>query len=74
MAEVIDADAVPRDQHGRRIVAGLFTVPHKAESDILIIDRRPQNATEGRLRWAQLPHGSLLGQIRVRPTHHVRGS
>eukprot|EP00972_Heterocapsa_arctica_P079461 11711232-Heterocapsa_arctica.AAC.1 len=37
-------------------------------------NRRPQNATEGRLRWAQLPRGSLLGQIRVRPTHHVRGS
>eukprot|EP00972_Heterocapsa_arctica_P059064 8706565-Heterocapsa_arctica.AAC.1 len=33
MAEVIDADAVPRDQHGRRIVAGLLSVPRKAESD-----------------------------------------
>ena len=74
MAEVISADRVPRDSRGRRIVAGLFTVPHKVESDRLIIDRRPQNATESRLMWSELPHGSLLGQIRLSPKSHLRGS
>ena len=71
MAEVVEASAVPLDSRGRYTVAGLFAVPHKAESDR---DRRPQNATEARLRWSELPHGSLLGQIRVRPDQHIRGS
>eukprot|EP00972_Heterocapsa_arctica_P006333 929996-Heterocapsa_arctica.AAC.1 len=55
-------------------MAGLFTVPHKVDTDRLINDRRPQNATESGLRWGELPRGSLLGQIRLLPNQHVRGS
>ena len=59
---------------GRELIAGLFIVPHKDESDRLIIDRRPQNAIESRMRWATLPHGSLLCQLHLQPDEDVRGS
>ena len=74
LASLIDEQNVPLDQNNRKLLAGIFTVPHKAESDRLIIDRRPQNSTENRLRWCTLPHGSLLTQIHLGPHEHIRGS
>ena len=65
LAEPVLAFEVPVDCHGKALVSGLFCVPHKKESDRLIIDRRGPNAHESRLEWARLPHGSLLAQIRV---------
>ena len=74
LASLIPEEEVAVGADFRKLIAGLFTVPHKPESDRLIIDRRPQNATEARLRWATLPHGSLLGQIRLEPHEDIRGS
>jgi hypothetical protein len=39
----------------RKLLTGLFGAPHKAESERLIVARRPQNATERRLCWGTLP-------------------
>ncbi len=60
--------------HGRPLVAGLFTVPHKNSSDPLIIDRRPANSTEKRLVWARPPSGAQLAQFRVAPDKCLRAS
>ena len=67
MAELILENDVPVDRFGRKLLAGMFAVEHKIESDRLIIDRRPQNSTEHRLHWAHLPHGTMLCQLRLPP-------
>lgn len=74
MVVLIKERDVPVDRVGRKLLAGLFCVEHKFDSDRLIVDRRPQNETELRLGWARLPHGSLLGEIFLRPTHGMRDS
>ena len=50
-------------ENGKLVSGGLFAVPHKAESDRLINDRRPFNIREKRLVWARLPNGSQLTQL-----------
>ncbi len=55
MACLIHESNIPRDTKGNATVAGLFAVEHKVSHDRLIVDRRPQNATEKGLRWARLP-------------------
>ncbi len=74
MARLVDEDEIPRDSRGRKLVAGLFAVEHKVGSDRLIIDRRLQNATEGRFGWAELPHGTLLCKLVVHPDQAIRAS
>ena len=74
LASLIREEEVPSGNSGRKIFAGLFAVPHKAASDRLIIDRRPQNASECGLNWSTLPPGSQLTQIRLKPCQHIRGS
>ena len=64
MAELVLEDEVPCGSRGRKLLAGLFAVVHKPTSDRMIVDRRPQNCTEGRLGWAQLPHGTMLCHLR----------
>ena len=71
--EAVEEVSVPR-LHGKPIVAGLFTVPHKETSDRLIIDRRAANQIERRLVWAKLPSGALLARIRLPPGKCLRGS
>jgi hypothetical protein len=56
------------------LAGGWFSVAHKELFDRLIFDRRPANATESRLGWAQLPHGSLLTQVVLRGSRCLRGS
>ena len=51
MCQLIREADVPRSRSGRKLLSGLFSVPHKPHSDRLIFDRRPQNATEHRLNW-----------------------
>ena len=63
MIVLVPEDQVPRGADGSPLVGGLFCVAHKAEVDRLINDRRPLNAVEGRLFWAQLPHGCLLSSL-----------
>jgi hypothetical protein len=74
MAILIKECDVPVGPHGRKLLAGLFAVWHKVGRDRLIVDRRPQNFCEGRLRWAQLPHGCMLAQFRLKAGEVLRGS
>ena len=74
MAELVLEDAVPCDNRGRKLLAGLFAVEHKPTSDRMIVDRRPQNCTERRLGWAQLPHGTMLCHLRLQPWEDIRAS
>ena len=46
MAKLIEEQEIPRTRGGRKLLAGLFTVPHKVTSDRLTVDRRAQNETE----------------------------
>ena len=62
------------DPEGRILRAGLFAVPHKAESDRMIVDRRAANALERRLQWCTLPHGSQLALLRLQAGEFLRGS
>ena len=71
VAYLLPVDLALRDSAGNIISGGLFAVPHKAESDRVILDRRPQNELERRLVMAKLPHGSLLTQI-ILPIFHPR--
>ena len=74
LAVLVSEEDVLRTQSGDPVVAGFFTVPHKADSDRLITDRRPQNATEQRLSWAVLPQGPMLTQLVLHPWESIRGS
>ena len=67
MAEFIPKDQVPVDHNTRKLIAGLFGVHHKPGRLRLIVDRRLQNATEDRLCWETLPHGSMLAQLYLDP-------
>ena len=42
------------------------------KSDRLINNRRPLNAHEGRLFWADLPHGAMLSQLILQPNEVLR--
>ena len=55
MATLVPEDQVPRRPDGRPLLAGWFAVPHKEGSDRLILDRRPQSATESRLHPSVWP-------------------
>ena len=70
---IVEAD-VATCSRGRKVIARLFIVPRKADSDCLIIHRRPQNVIEARMKWATLPHGSLLCQLHLQPDEDARGS
>ena len=74
VATLIPEEMALRDESGRIVSGGLFAVPHKANSDRIICDRRPQNELERRLVWAKLPHGALLTQLIVPKGFSVRGS
>lgn len=74
VAALLPESLALRDSSGRIISGGLFAVDHKAESDRIILDRRPFNELERRLVWARLPHGSLLTQLIVPKGYSIRGS
>lgn len=69
---------VPCDQAVREgdqvIKGGLFSVPHKPESDRLINDRRPLNMRERRLNWCELPSGVMLSQLILESHQSIRAS
>jgi hypothetical protein len=72
MAVLIPEDEVPRDYKGRKLLSGAFCVEHKIESDRLIFDRRCQNATERRLHWCSLPHGTCFTRLRLRTDEELQ--
>jgi hypothetical protein len=74
MGRLIEEPEVPTDVRGRKLLAGSFVVEHKTASDRLIIDRRPQNGTEARLNWCDLPHCTLCYRLVLPPWETVRGS
>ncbi len=69
---------LPKSQvlsEGRKLIkGGLFCVPHKADSDRLINDRRPLNLREDRLDWCQLPCGPMLTQLILSKAQSIRAS
>ena len=67
-------DEVARRPDGRLLLAGLFAVPHKEDSDRMIFDRRPRNFEEVRLGCAKLPHGSQFCRLILEPSETIRGS
>ncbi len=73
MAELVPEHLALLTSFGRKVLSGLFAVPHKEEADRLNFDRRPQNETERRLNWAKLPHGMLLIRLRLAPDSTARG-
>ena len=74
MCVLLPEDQIPRTSSGRKILSGLFCVPHKDHSDRLIFDRRPANATERRLKWCHLPHGTCFCSLKLKPGEDVRCS
>ncbi|CAK0800076.1 unnamed protein product [Prorocentrum cordatum] len=75
MGTLVPACDVPRDKAGCPLASGWFAVEHSEKWDRLIQDRRPQNATEERLAWLQLPSGEQLKLLRLNsPSEHVRGT
>ena len=53
--------------------AGWFAVTNKAETDRLILGRVPMNSVEHRLGWAELPHGTQISQLCLKPGEALRG-
>jgi hypothetical protein len=73
MVEYMKLDEVCHFE-GRPVLAGIFAVPHKTNSDRLIVDRRAANSLEHRLRWATLPNGCQFAQLRLAPHETLRAS
>ncbi len=74
MAELVDEQFIPTTVEGRKLLSGVFAVPHKPTADRFIFDRRVLNATEARLKWCSLPHGTQLTQVALGPSEQIRGT
>jgi len=75
LVEFLDPARVP--QHpltGRPVVAGLFEVLKKDGAIRFILDRRPQNAIEVRLRGTPLPYAGDFTRLLLGPLDVVRTS
>ena len=71
---LVSASSIPCDADGNMLLGGLFSVPKNEEWDRMIFDRRPQNSTEPRLCWAQLPSASQLQYVVLEDGEFLRGS
>ncbi len=74
MAVLLPEDEVFRYVDGGLLLAGMFAVPRKAESERLVFGRRPQNQGVWHLKWTRLPFGPQLVRMVVGPGEVVRGS
>ncbi|CAE7941547.1 unnamed protein product, partial [Symbiodinium necroappetens] len=74
MVVLVPESDLPRAQNGKLLVGGLFAVKKNSSEDRLIFDRRPENATMRRLRWASLPSGACFTCMLLRSNEYVRGS
>ncbi|CAE7669804.1 osm1 [Symbiodinium sp. CCMP2592] len=74
MAALVPEADLPRDQCGKLLGGGLFCVAKNQQEDRLIYDRRPENATMPRLRWATLPSGACFTRLLLEPNQYLRGS
>ena len=74
MAVPIPESDLPRTNAGRLLVGGLFAVEKSDHQDRLIFDRRPENSTMRRLRWADLPSGTCFTRLLLKPSEYLRAS
>lgn len=74
MVTLIPEADIPKDDSGKLLVGGLFSVPKNDEEDRLIFDRRPQNATMQKLTWAHLPAGACFSRMTLEDSEFLRGS
>ena len=74
MGRLLPESELPRDSHGKLLVGGLFSVLKNEREDRLIFDRRPENATMSRLRWAKLPAGACFAKLLLDDCEFLRGS
>ncbi len=74
MAVLVPFETALRDTLGNVITGGLFCVKSKPLFDRLINDRRPFNAVEDQLGWAELPQGCMYCQAVLGPGDSIRGS
>ena len=74
MVTLLPESVFPRDSRGRLMLGGFFCVGKNEKEDRLIFDRRPENATMERLRWAKLPAGACFCRVLLEPHEFLRGS
>ena len=74
MVKLIPECDLPKDSFGNILLGGLFCVPKNESEDRLIFDRRAENATMHRIKWARLPAGACFCRMRLQPNEYVRGS
>ncbi|CAE7210929.1 SMYD3 [Symbiodinium sp. CCMP2592] len=74
VAVLVPESELPRNQAGDLMPGGLFCVAKNQKEDRLIFDRRPENGTMERLRWARLPAGSCFCRMLLRSDQFLRGS
>ena len=74
MAVPVPESELPRTSAGKLLVGGLFAVEKSAHQDRLIFDRRPENSTMRRLRWADLPSGTCFARLLLKPSGYIRAS
>ena len=74
MVTLLPEDSLPRDSNGSLLTGGFFCVKKNATEDRLIFDRRPENATMSRLRWAKLPAGACFSRVLLEDHQFLRGS
>ena len=59
MCILIPESEVETTPDGRLLLAGLFAVPHKVDTDRLIVDKRPANWGDTSFGWAKLTSSGL---------------
>ena len=74
VAVLVPESDLPRTEAGRLLTGGLFCVGKNQSEDRLIFDRRPENATMEKLKWAELPSGACFTRMLLKPNQYVRGS
>ena len=74
MVVLIPESDLPRNRSGGLMLRGLFCVPKNTEEDRVIFDRRPENATMGRLNWARLPSEACYTHLLLQQHQYLRGS
>ena len=71
---LMEESSLPWGLGGTILDGGWFCVDHSKVRLRLASDHRPQNATEGTLRWPDLPSGPAMIHLKLEPWETVRGS
>ena len=73
MAMIVNESEIDLRPDGRLLLNGFFAVDHK-KGQRAIVDCRPANTGETRLRFSTLPTGPMLCHLRLHRTGGLRGS